>query len=302
MARERLGELLLRAGVLTQAQLVAALRDQQRTGVRLGQILIDHGFVEEVTLYDAIAKITGLERFNLRTAILEKSTLNLVTAEWAFENGAAPYKIDVQARIIYVAITDPTNLKPVDEIAFRRGLKPKAVIASETELQRVLRHHFHGEVLDRDPRTVRRPGGPVRTRDDADFQLIQGMDSEREELQRRRAPSVIEQTPQPEIPEPLADSSDLPTDPRMPDPFVAQRGGAQLVTGRVATSEARAFEPPREAEGVAIEPDRLALARLKPVYEAQEEVARALRAIFELCVAKGIIRREEYLERLKRAE
>ena len=30
------------------------------------------------------------------------------------------------------------------------------------------------------------------------------------------------------------------------------------------------------------------------------DAARALRAIFELCVAKGIIRREEYLERLKR--
>ena len=48
--------------------------------------------------------------------------------------------------------------------------------------------------------------------------------------------------------------------------------------------------------------DRGALARLKPIFDTQEEAARALRAIFELCVARGVIRREEYLERLKKSE
>src|SRR5687768_7591 len=173
MPRERLGELLLRSGVLSQAQLVGALREQARTGVRLGSILVDHGLVEEATLYDALAKMTGLERFNLRTAILEKSSLNLVTSEWAFEHGIAPFKVDVQQRTLHVALTDPTNLKPVDELAFRLGLKIKMLVASETELQRVLRHHFYGDPLDRDPRNVNRPGAPRRnTADIDDSQII----------------------------------------------------------------------------------------------------------------------------------
>src|SRR5688572_17092503 len=119
--------------MLKQGQLIQALRDQARTGVRLGQILVDHGMVEEATLYDALAKITGLERFNLRTAILEKSALKLVTADWALEQGIVPYKVDVQHRTLHAAITDPTNLKPIDELTFKLGLKIKLFIASETE-------------------------------------------------------------------------------------------------------------------------------------------------------------------------
>jgi type IV pilus assembly protein PilB len=247
VARERLGELLLRSGVLTQAQLVSALREQARTGVRLGQILVDHGLVEEVTLYDALAKMTGLERFNLRTVILERSALNLVTGEWAVENGIVPFKVDVQARTLHVAVTDPTNLKPVDDLAFRMGLKIKMFVASETELERVVRHHFHGDSLDRDPRSVRRPGGPQPgTADIDESQIMRGMDSMRDEVLKQQKPNW-DDTSQP-----------------------------------------------------GFEQERAVLAQLKPIYDAQEEAARALRAIFELCVTRGIIRREEYLERLKR--
>jgi hypothetical protein len=227
---------------------VTALREQARTGVRLGQILVDHGLVEEVTLYDALAKMTSLDRFNLRTVILERSALNLVTGDWALDNGVVPFKVDTQARTIHIAVTDPTNLKPVDDLAFRLGLKTKTFVASETELERVVRHHFYGEPLDRDPRSARRPGGPQRETADIDeSQIIRGMDSMRDEVLNTKTPP----------------SGDPP-----------------LASG---------------------DPELAALAQLKPIFDAQEEAARALRAIFELCVARGIIRREEYLDRLKRA-
>jgi hypothetical protein len=248
VARERLGELLLRSGVLTQGQLVAALREQARTGVRLGQILVDHGMVEEATLYDALAKMTNLDRFQLRTAILEKSAINLVTPEFASEHGLVPFRVDVVHKTLHIAMTDPTNLKPIDELSFRLGLKTKVYIASETEIQRIIRHHFYGDSRDRDPHNVNRPGGPRRATGDIDpSSILRGMDKLRDEILRQGAPN-------------WDDSSQI-------------------------TDE-----------------DRGALARLKPIFDTQEEAARALRAIFELCVARGLIRREEYLERLKKSE
>jgi hypothetical protein len=248
VARERLGELLLRSGVLTQGQLVAALREQSRTGVRLGQILVDHGLVEEATLYDALAKMTNSDRFQLRTALLEKSALNLVNAEFANEHGLIPFRVDVHHKVLHIAMTDPTNLKPVDELSFRLGLKIKIHIASETEIQRIVRHHFFGDPLDRDPRNVNRPGAPRRTTGDIDpSSILRGMDKLRDEILSQGKPS-------------WEDSSSV------------------------------------------TEEDRGALMQLKPIFDTQEEAARALRAIFELCVARGLIRREEYLERLRKAE
>ncbi|MCA9556440.1 MAG: hypothetical protein KC933_40830, partial [Myxococcales bacterium] len=50
-----------------------------------------------------------------------------------------------------------------------------------------------------------------------------------------------------------------------------------------------------------VDEEQEALRRLWPVFEANQDVARALKAVFELCVARGIITREEYLERLASA-
>jgi len=56
MARKRLGDLLVSAGLLTDQNLEYALREHRRTGVRLGRILVDHGLVEEAAMYDALAR------------------------------------------------------------------------------------------------------------------------------------------------------------------------------------------------------------------------------------------------------
>jgi hypothetical protein len=275
VARERLGELLLRLGVLTQAQLVSALREQARTGVRLGQILVDHGYVEEATLYDALARNTSLERFNLRTATLEKTAINLVTADWALEHGILPFKVDVQARTLYLALTDPTNLKPVDELSFRLGLKVKLVIASETELERIIRHHFHGQALDRDPRSARRPGQKQRTGDIDESVIMRGMDVMRDEVLKQSAFDDGSQFPGGGMP-----TNDIPQTPP--------------TTGTIPPPA------PMPVNGELSDEERAVLAQLKPIFDAQEEAARALRVIFELCVSRGIIGRDEYLERLKK--
>lgn len=229
-----MGELLLRSGVLTAEQLDLGLREQARTGVRLGQILVDHALIEEVTLYDALAHMLKMDRFDLRTAILDKNAMNTVTSQYATEKGLIPFRIEAQNRAIHVAISDPTNYPLIDELTFKLGYRVKLHVASETEVQRIIRHHFHGDTLDRDPKNVNRPSGKRQTGD---------LDPETLEVQMDRQPVV----------ETLGD------------------------------------------------PEARALAELQPLLDTQDESARVLRGIFELCVARGIISRQEYLERLRRA-
>jgi hypothetical protein len=300
VARERLGELLLRLGVLTQAQLVGALREQSRTGVRLGQILVDHGYVDEATLYDALAKNTNVERFHLRTAILERSALNLVTAEWALEQGLVPFKLDVQQRTLYVALTDPTNLKPVDELSFRLGLKVRVSVASETELERVIRHHFYGEALDRDPRSARRPGQKQSTGEIDDSLIMHGMDVIRDEV-LKQSTTWNDGTSVPPVSSAMPEAMPIAQALQSvaPRPISSPRVAVQRPEGPPPPTIPPPIDIPHTSNGLS-EQDRELLAHLKPIFDAQEEAARALRIIFEICVARGIIGREEYLERLKR--
>src|SRR5207249_1841091 len=53
---DKLGEILLREGLITHDQLKKALLEQKNTGMRLGYTLVKLGFAEEYTLRNAIEK------------------------------------------------------------------------------------------------------------------------------------------------------------------------------------------------------------------------------------------------------
>lgn len=59
--RQKLGEMLIERDVLLPDQLDEALANQEKTGQRLGEILIRLGFVEAVPVYQALADQFGLE-------------------------------------------------------------------------------------------------------------------------------------------------------------------------------------------------------------------------------------------------
>ena len=72
--------------------------------------------------------------------------------------------------------------------------------------------------------------------------------------------------------------------------------------GALPPPEEHAFYPGGGAnEGPAPSPEEIRwLAQLQPIFEAQQDSARALQVIFELCVARGIITKAEYVDRLRR--
>jgi type IV pilus assembly protein PilB len=241
VSRPRLGDILVRSGLLSQEQLEFALREQARSGVRLGQILVDHGMVEESKLYDALARVTGLPRLSLQTIEVDRIAANMVDADWAQRFGMLPVARDQIAKILVLAVTDPTDLGPLDELSFKTGFRVRAVLGSETEVGRLIRHHFFGDVLKRDTGDLfYRPGHPTTGRIEIeDRMIIRGMESMRNELQ--------------------------------------------------GTTE-DVLQQQHEKEALEI---------LKPIFDAQQDAARTLKAIFEMCVARGIIDPAEYFEKLR---
>ena len=233
---------MVRSGLLEQQQLEFALREQARSGVRLGQILVDHGMVEESKLYDALARMTGMPRLSLQTIEVDRIAANMTDAEWAQRHGMLPVARDQRAKILVLAVTDPTDVGPLDELSFKTGFRVRAVLGSETEVGRLIRHHFFGEPLKRDTDDLfYRPGHPTTGRIEIeDRMIIRGMESMRDEVQ-----------------------------------------------GTIT------------ADMIAEQNEQEALSTLKPLFDAQQDAARTLKVIFEMCVARGIIDPAEYFERLR---
>lgn len=63
----RLGDLLVKSGSITPAQLEEALRLQEDSGERLGTVLQKHGFITEHQLIDTLMNQLGVEFIDLNT-------------------------------------------------------------------------------------------------------------------------------------------------------------------------------------------------------------------------------------------
>lgn len=256
MATARLGDVLLRMGVITASQLEQAMALQQRHKVRLGQILVDHGFADERRVVDALAQVSNLPRLDLETVTIDPAASRWITKEWSELHLAVPVSVDRQARTLSVAVADPTDVAPLDELAFRTGLKVNPVLGSDREVHMLHRHVFHGSPLARSRKSVVRPG-QAEVEHTADLeapQLIYGMDAIRDHLMQDARPSRVS----------FGIEAPKPT------------------------------PPPRG--------DSVLHPRLHALLEAQQEAARELQILFEMCVARGIVTREEYVARLMRQE
>jgi cellulose synthase/poly-beta-1,6-N-acetylglucosamine synthase-like glycosyltransferase len=74
----RLGEWLVGRGLLTQSQLLRALRAHHRSGVRLGETLINLGFTTEDEVGTALASQTGTEFVDLRVSAADPRCVRLL--------------------------------------------------------------------------------------------------------------------------------------------------------------------------------------------------------------------------------
>lgn len=136
--RIRLGELLVRAGVIDEIELQAALEQQQQYGGRLGMVLVDMNYVSEDVLVRALSKQLGIPEADFEGANVPPEILIQIGPDFAEQNDVCPVRYDPDRRILTVATSDPTNVSAFDEIRFRTGLRIKSTLATPTELAREL--------------------------------------------------------------------------------------------------------------------------------------------------------------------
>src|SRR3990172_10717894 len=76
--RKLLGERLVEEGLVSRDQLELALREQKRTGERIGDILIDLGFVTQELISSALASEAGVNFVQLEDRLVEPKAIRCV--------------------------------------------------------------------------------------------------------------------------------------------------------------------------------------------------------------------------------
>jgi type IV pilus assembly protein PilB len=132
----KLGELLLKAGIINQAQLDKALEEQRSRGGKLGEILQRLGYVSEEDIIECLSHQYGVPSINLRQFPVDPQVAKVVTEELARKHNVLP--ILKTGQTLTVAMADPTNIFAVDEITFSTGFKVDPVVASEEAISEAI--------------------------------------------------------------------------------------------------------------------------------------------------------------------
>ena len=137
---ERLGDLLIREGVITKEQLEKALAEQKTNGTRVGYNLVKLGFVPELELTKVLARQYKMPAVDLSKFEVDPRITKLVPADLAIKHLVLPLKRD--GRTLTVAMADPTNMGVVDDLKFITRYDIFPVIAGEFTLKNAIEKHY----------------------------------------------------------------------------------------------------------------------------------------------------------------
>jgi len=140
--RKRLGQLLLDRGYIDQSQLDEALEEHRRNETRLGFHLVSLGYVNEEELGEVLELQYDIPAVELGEISVEEDLLDLVPSEFASKNLVLP--IERNGRTLTVAMATPNDLSLIDDLRFRTGLEVKPKVASAYALRHAIEKQYLG--------------------------------------------------------------------------------------------------------------------------------------------------------------
>lgn len=145
--RIRIGDMLVAAGFITDAQVKEALARQRSSGLRLGEELVAMGLVTEVQLTQMLSNQLSIPWVSLYHVEFSRELLDLLPAEVADAYCAIPIyvrKLRKQGDTLYVAMDDPLNLDALQKVADASGLPVKAMVAAPGDIENAIRVYYLG--------------------------------------------------------------------------------------------------------------------------------------------------------------
>ncbi len=141
--RLRIGEVLVKEGVLSEQQLKKVLIEQQTAGRPLGEMLVEQGVVSSAALVQLLAKSLGVKGVQLRHGLIDPAVFKMVGADEAERLLAIPlFKVH---GTLTVAMTEPQSLPKVDRLRQLTNAKVRAVLALEANIREFIKKYAAGE-------------------------------------------------------------------------------------------------------------------------------------------------------------
>src|SRR5579871_4481061 len=141
MAKRRLGQILVDLGYMNEDQLWDVLEEQkQAPGEVIGRVAVRMGLVTEAQLSEALAEQWGMQVVNLKETTITPKVLELVP-----ETMASIYKImpvSLKNNVLTVAMADPQNIAALDDLRNFLGYDVRGAVSNPADIQEAIERYY----------------------------------------------------------------------------------------------------------------------------------------------------------------
>jgi type IV pilus assembly protein PilB len=138
--KTRIGELLVNNGIITETQLQEALGLQKSNKKKLGEILVELGYLTSKDLIWMLSEQADIPFVDIRPEMLDKKLINTFPEDVLMKHIVLPlYETEEN---IYVAIGDPTNETATQDIKAHTTKKVIMSGADPGKIEHLLREFF----------------------------------------------------------------------------------------------------------------------------------------------------------------
>lgn len=146
MASIKLGEILVKQGVVRPDQMTKALEEQKRSGGKLGQVLVQMGIIKDVQLLKALEQAYQVPGIDLNTFQIQPAAVQLVPRDVCERHTLIPVQ-KVGTTTLVVAFSDPGNVAVRDDLRFITRCKIQVVVATEGAINASIDKYYSASVM-----------------------------------------------------------------------------------------------------------------------------------------------------------
>lgn len=145
--RMRLGDMLIKQGVITEQQLETALVLQKQNGKKLGSVLLSEGFVTEREMMETLQDQLNIPYIDLINSKIPQAVVNLIPHSMAERYHLVPVKLE--QGVLSIAMDDPLNFIAVEDVRMMTNLRVKVYLSSQQSIKNTIQILYGNEMAEK---------------------------------------------------------------------------------------------------------------------------------------------------------
>ena len=139
----KLGEMLVKAQLITDVQLDEVIKIQRREGGKLGSIVVRHGFCSDQDIVSFLGMQYGVPAADLEQwPHIDAGIIALIPKDLAQRHKVLP--LQRTGNVLTLAMSDPTDIFAMDDVRFHTGYNVDPVVSSEMGLAHAVEKYYGG--------------------------------------------------------------------------------------------------------------------------------------------------------------